>query len=575
MKDQLLEILKQRPLVGIPRWMKVSEPKLFEQIQLETVIYSPKNFMEQLYIVLNGEPPKCKCNNYRVFNTYNLGYRIGCKLGNKCLDVSENRVQKQKITLFENFGVSNVAQLDTTKEKIKQTNLQKYGVEHHSQNTLVKQKSNNTRKLRTNDQKQKTKEKAINTTIKKYGVQHHMNLKSQQEKVKNTNLLKYQVEFPLQNIHSLDKMKQTWKKNDIKQINSNRKQTLIEKYGVDAVSKIDLPQHTINVLSSENLFCSFVQDKERKIVIDELKIHEHTLYLYAKKYNARHLFKRPLISKFETEVAMFLTDLKVEYYQNDRNIIVPQELDFFIPKHNVAIECSGLYWHSENSAGRGRNYHYNKFNKCKELGISLITIFEDEWQSETDKIKNRIRTILEKNNDKIYARKTKVQEIDTKLAKNFIDNYHIQSYAPAKISLGIFYEGELLSVMTFNKPRYNKKYEYEIIRYCSSRNVIGGASKLLNFFVEKHSPKSIVSYNDNRYFNGNVYKNLGFTQTKTVIGYFYTNYKKRFDRLNFQKHKLVEQGYDKNKSEWQIMQDLGFDRIWDCGQTSWVLNFDK
>jgi len=29
--------------------------------------------------------------------------------------------------------------------------------------------------------------------------------------------------------------------------------------------------------------------------------------------------------------------------------------------------------------------------------------------------------------------------------------------------------------------------------------------------------------------------------------------------------KLIKIGYDKIKTEWQIMQELGYDRIWDCG----------
>ena len=52
--------------------------------------------------------------------------------------------------------------------------------------------------------------------------------------------------------------------------------------------------------------------------------------------------------------------------------------------------------------------------------------------------------------------------------------------AIASVKLGLFYNDELVSVMTFRKPRFNKKFEYEIIRFCSSANIVG-ASKLFQF----------------------------------------------------------------------------------------------
>jgi hypothetical protein len=58
-------------------------------------------------------------------------------------------------------------------------------------------------------------------------------------------------------------------------------------------------------------------------------------------------------------------------------------------------------------------------------------------------------------------------------------------------------------------------------------------------------------------------------------GYCYTdNYVTRYNRQNFMKHKLVNK-YDldpadvSDKSEWEIVRDLGFDRLWDCGKKRW------
>ena len=88
--------------------------------------------------------------------------------------------------------------------------------------------------------------------------------------------------------------------------------------------------------------------------------------------------------------------------------------------------------------------------------------------------------------------------------------------------------------------------------------------------IEDTSPDSVVSYNDNRWGNGSVYKQLGFDNRDCTLGYYYIDYKSRFNRLQFQKHKLVESDAAPDKTEIEIMRERGFDRIWDCGQSLWV-----
>lgn len=573
MKKELKQVVLHRPLPGIPRWLRIYRPDLYNYVIETSIRYPAKNIMEKIYISINGEPPKCSCGNYRKFNTFSTGYRIGCNLGNKCLDVATNRVNKQQETLMNRYGVDNSAKLQSAKEKTRITNMEKYGVIHHSQNNLIKEKTMRTRNSRSDKENNQIKEKTKQSNLLKYGVDHHMKLISQQDKVKNTNMQRFGVSFPLQNEKSFKKMKESCKLLNISKINETRKQTIMEKYGVDAASKIPLSNLALEILSDKDKFIEYIKGKERNEVVNELEIHEHTLYLYAKRYNATLLFKRPLLSNFEREIAHFLNELQIEFIQNDRSLIMPKEIDFLIINYNLAIECCGLYWHSENSAGKDRNYHYSKYIKCKEKGFTLLTIFQDEWEKSKDKVKNRILMFLKISNNKIYARDTIVKEISTKEAEEFINKNHLQSYATAKIKLGLFdKQDNLCAVMTFDKPRFTKKYEYELVRYCANQYIIGGSEKLFKYFINNFEPKSIISYSDNRYFNGSMYKKLKFIEQGNNIGYFYTDYHDRFNRLQFQKHKLVEQGHDKSKTEWQIMQDLGYDRIWDCGQTTWIFN---
>jgi hypothetical protein len=569
MRIEIINFLKNNKSSSMPMWLKRTQPDLLKWILDETKNYQAKNIMERVYIILNGEPLKCSDNNYRVFNTFEKGYRLGCNLSHKCSDVINNRIENQKIVLLEKYGVDNPSKIPKSKEKTKQTNLKKYGYEHHNQNPEINTKTVLARKSRSAKEKVSEQDKRKQTNLNKYGVEHHMMLSNQQQKVQETNIHRLGVAFPLQHVNALTKMKETSKLLDRKLINKKTKTTLYDKYGVTAASRINLSKNTLEILDDEDLFKSFVLGKERKTVLDELNIAEHTLYLYAKKYQASYLFIRPLISSFEIEVAEFLDSLKIVYEQNNRTILKPKELDFYLSEHNIAIECCGIYWHSEISSGKDKNYHYNKYKACKDMNIQLITIFDDEWNNNTDIVKQLLVNKIVSSKS-IFARKCKVVECTTAQAKEFINKCHIQQYVSSKVKLSLVYENKIVAVMTFGKSRYSNTNEWEILRYCSENKIAGGASKLLNYFINHYEPCSIVSYSDNRYFSGSVYEQMGFTKTSETVGYYYTDYHKRYNRLQFQKHKLVKEGYDSSLSEWEIMQSKKYDRIWDCGQISWV-----
>ena len=92
--------------------------------------------------------------------------------------------------------------------------------------------------------------------------------------------------------------------------------------------------------------------------------------------------------------------------------------------------------------------------------------------------------------------------------------FHLQGTCKGQsVCYGLFYKDELIQLITFGKPRYNKKYEYELLRLCTSSDfrVVGGSEKLFKHFENVLQPMSIISYCDNSKFNGNVYKRLGMT----------------------------------------------------------------
>lgn len=276
-------------------------------------------------------------------------------------------------------------------------------------------------------------------------------------------------------------------------------------------------------------------------------------------------------SKGELEVVEYLKSLNVETEQNNRELLSGLEVDIYIPKYNLAIEYNGGYFHSD--LFRPKDFHLKKKRELKEQGIDLIHIWECDWYKHSKIIKSILKTRLGKTKHRIYARKTKCNFIDSSTAQKFLRENHLQGGVPGKHHIGLFYEGTLISVMVFSPLRKILKTEikegsYELLRFCSKSDyqIIGGASKLLSFFKKEFNPDHILSYANYDWSNGEVYKNLGMNFVRqTEPGYFYVKGRVRYSRFQFQKHKLIQEGYDPLKTEYEIMMDRGFNKIWDCG----------
>ena len=241
-----------------------------------------------------------------------------------------------------------------------------------------------------------------------------------------------------------------------------------------------------------------------------------------------------------------------------------------LPKQKLGIEFNGAYWHS--AFFKDKKYHLTKLNLMENKGYQLFNIFDFDnieiWKS---MISNKLNL-----NRKIYARKCTIKELQYKDVKDFLNENHLQGSCTTKINLGLFYENELVEVMTFKKPRFNSNYNYELIRLCSKKftNVVGGASKLFKYFRE-HFKGSVISYANRRFSNGKIYEVLGFKLLRTTEpNYFYCKKGKVYSRYQLQKHKLknILEVFDDSKSETQNLEDNGFLKIYDCGNLVYVMD---
>ena len=284
----------------------------------------------------------------------------------------------------------------------------------------------------------------------------------------------------------------------------------------------------------------------------------------------------PRSSAFELEVYQYIKTLGLECINNSRDVIPPKEIDIFIPSKNIAIECNGIYWHNE-SNGKDKNYHRNKYMECKAKNIQLIQIWESEWQTKQQIVKSIIDSKLGISK-RIFGRKCTIHQITDRHEKvKFLDENHIQGNDNSQISYGLYHDSQLVSMMTFGHRKIVKGdySDWEMIRFCNKLNhtVIGGASRLLKYFINTHNPQNIITYADLRYSNGDLYHKLGFKHKHdSKPGYWYVINNTLKHRSGFMKHRLhkVLKEYDENLSEYQNMLNNGFDRIWDCGHAVFV-----
>ena len=265
-------------------------------------------------------------------------------------------------------------------------------------------------------------------------------------------------------------------------------------------------------------------------------------------------------SKGEEEILDFIRQIGIKAEQSNRNIINPLELDIYIPSKKLAIEYNGLHWHSEQFKDNAENYHLEKTNLCQEKGIKLIHIFEDEWLCKKDVVKSRLSHLLGDTTNRIFSRKCIIKEITSKEAIQFLETNCVE-YNPFKVkyNIGLFYKKELVSVMTL----CDKSNGINVLdSYCTKLNtvVVGGASKLLNYFIKTYKPNKIVTLVDKRWSDGNVFKKLGFSKVKDYKpNYYYVVDNKRENKI-----------CHLNESE-EMLKEKGIYRIYDCG----AIEFEK
>ena len=445
-----------------------------------------------------------------------------------------------------------VCSLSCAQSKIKLTKKENFGDPNFSN---IEKRNNTCEKLYGN-KNYKNIEKQKITNLEKYGQIHVINNIEILEKRKKTNIDKFGFDSPMKNV-------------DVKK---QRKNTLLNKYGNENYNNINKTLNSIKEKNINNLKLKFnlenvIDYNDQLFLLKCEKDHNYKIsydLIYRRKSynNTLCTICNPIgvkNSDCEKSLINFIKnnyDLKI--IENSRDIIKPYELDIYLPDLKLAFEFNGLFWHSE--LYRDKKYHRNKFEMCEKKGIQLIQIWEDDWLFKENIVKSMILNKLNKIVNKNYARKCEIREIeDNALIRDFLVENHIQGFAGSKVKLGLFFNNDLVSIMTFLKRKNNI---YEINRFCNKLNfqIIGGASKLFKYFINNYKYDEIISFSNNSYSNGNLYNLLGFIKKYDLKeDYSYIKDRKRCHKFNFRK-------YNQKETEREIMLQKNILRIYDAGK---------
>ena len=550
------------------------------------------NTIDELQIDSNDELPEGYIKG-RLFRSYYTNGKITIKLkssepipegfykGRSSCNISQIKEAQRRQKISNSLKARDQEQISQTIEKQKLTKLQKYGSSGF--NNIEKRKQ--TCEDRYNDSNYSNRELYKST----------INSKSDSEKIIINQKISSSLKNYISNLSEEERAERyfdTIGKADRKKVSNIIRQNNLQKYGVTNTSKLEQTKNKMIITNLEKYgvpyFC--MTDKCRLAIGGNTanskpnkqfaKLLEENNIEYEQEFPltkmTRNLTDKECLKKSKQNLRLeellknnfgsdsITAEFKLENYSYDfkvgKNLI---EIDPWIT-HNSTISPFGT--------PKDKDYHYNKSKVARENGYRCIHIFD--WDDP-----NKIINLL-KNRPRVYARKCEVKEIvDKKYIKKFINDTHLQGYANCSIAIGLFYKNDLVSIMTFGKPRYNKKYEYELVRYCSSYNVVGGAEKLFSYFIKTYNPKSIISYCDLSKFVGDTYEKLGFTFKSIGISkHWYHPKLKRHITDNLLRQRGFDQlfgdifgTYGKGTINNDLMIEHGFVEIYDAGQATYTL----
>jgi hypothetical protein len=278
----------------------------------------------------------------------------------------------------------------------------------------------------------------------------------------------------------------------------------------------------------------------------------------------------PEVSRWQYEITEFVKSLINEVQINDRRVINPYELDIYVPSKGFAIECNGIYWHSDAIDQHGFDHAEKKRLRAKAAGIRLLTLFEDEWRDKRYIVESMIRHRLGVVSS-TAARKLTLQRCLPANVAQQLQDWHLEGYVNSSYALRLVTsEGETIGACSLRWARGTNRKTLEVARIAFQPNthIQGGVGKFIKeakTWARELGAVQLLSYSDNRLGDGLGYAACGMQfDGLTVPRFWWTDFVQRIDRFKYRADKA------RGLTERQVAQEARVHRIYGCSNTRWV-----
>jgi hypothetical protein len=227
-------------------------------------------------------------------------------------------------------------------------------------------------------------------------------------------------------------------------------------------------------------------------------------------------------------------------------------------------------------------YHYDKWKACKEAGIQLIQVWEDDWNRNPELMKRMLAHKLGVSlGGKIFARNTTVELVSKVVADEFLISNHIQGASDGSIRVGLKTKtGKIVAVMVLKVEPNSDGKVLNLVRFASSAQVVGGFTKLLKF-IERNNPsvERVITFSDNSVSDGGLYGSNGFVVAKELApDYSYLVGSERKHKFGYRLKRFRTDPalqFVEGFTERQLADLNGLSRVWDAGKTRWEKSFAR
>lgn len=386
--------------------------------------------------------------------------------------------EKIKQTNLEKYGTEHAIASDIVRDKIKQTNLEKYGYESPFECPEILKKSHDTNRNNNGD----CFAVARKTYAETIGMDTIFQSEEWQNNIRQERLINNGSSSPLK----------------IPGVQENMKQRELEKFGCEHHTQRSWSEKTRQIILDENIIWDSYVKENGGIDSTAQKLGVNWKVIKRKLIEQNPNYKSSK-SSIEDAIEDFLIKNNIKYEKNNRKILKNgKELDFYLPDNNLAIEYHSLKYHTTDNEHIDIFYHYNKFKDCLYNDIKLLSIFQDNYFMNLDNIKNYILTLCNNVEEEINI----TEELLTIDEINKISYYDInENFNRCFVSKNKNNEINGIITLDYNNEESNiSNFFYNNIN----------ATEFLKLVLTNIKADRILFESKNDYFDFKIMENCGF-----------------------------------------------------------------